>query len=1638
MRRGNDGGCEVSSDRGRSWRPEKKVTARQSRRKQIIVLLALLVVLAGAAGCLILWPKVPTAHFIVVSEEKFSADSTTITPLPPGSTAVNAQRLLKAANRLHELDSSKVNEPEKRVSVSALVDTPPDAENKFLVVYVTTAATIAPLDTDDSKICVQLLSADAGKKPIPFKKLLTSLRQSGAKRTLLLLELTGRHPGLASGVLADDLPSLLKSELRAENVPGLTFICACSQGERSWEFFQDKPASMTDPSKAPEKGTPVATAATLPEFDGTVFGHFLIKAMEEGEAENAATLFGYLEQKVKDWVGRHYKSSQTVWLVASDDKSMQNKLLSSIRLPKIADEKKNDDAQAEAKTSESKPQQGDDSGTETASGAADPGTSTSRNDVRPVALLQQRTRERDLLAAGTTPARYPAKWLRLQMHMVAAERFAMNGNQDEFERIHDEELGKSLTDLTGIQDRSDVKTSDEQKAIHEWLLLSRDAADSAVQFSQLIQDFGIELEKTPPLPKELQSPGGARQTFAIEFGKELLSLRKAIDTMPQPDRLKRIQQLARLLENIAEKGWRLNQFPESMATVKLVLQTWEQDPNALRLKPLVRLMVSRESALQLAAGLGSDRLPLRRKTWNDCQVPEQINRILVSLNSVERWLCTGPDAIELANDELEKAEGELATLQNKVNLAQTLSRVHDAQRLELPFLIEYLALRLESTSLSSDELQAAGRMAESALAGSPGLDEFPTGPLKPIEFRREHLDAMFALTRAYSSTNPVTKADERHLNTLREYVNSRSRKTLPASERLQLLKIPQFPERSNVVAQLQPQLTSEAEDTKAESSHSGIWLGFWSLRLADAITGQTHNADWQAWSTLVSAINPKNDTDLPAIRTKMAITLQKRWTAVLEKLEADSAEDVFVPQAEVLDLFSREASRRARTSGNNELFASILQTTKAVESASDATKVEAPSELTPLADGSYELSLKVQNVSAVYLLNKDFNVLNANESRHNWSVISVSPISGIENAVILRLQPKSILASPVPVKLIFVNPDGAAVESQEIVVQPSAENEWSIQVVRVKEEDTTEQTVDTPPGKSHSAYILPLPPSTMDMPVLLKVRLRRDKGVASKVRVQIRPVQRQRAAWATMELSFPPGESEVIVPMVPPPSVGDASAAAPAAAAPEIDITEGVLFEITPLNLNEDVTSRLTLDPSLLAADDIFLTPIPVYDHSAQKLTLRLNQQDFNNSSRIWPSQFPGELVLSPALSKFQKPGGALKTLNASTFEFLTHFQPEVENAIGRVPPLEFGISLVGIPHAWWWRLDETMTPKPITNEIRSFLHVENEQEVKVVAKAPELLIGEGSRKASFRSEIFLHGIQFDQEQQLNVRISSSGSDGSTPATDRPVSVNSQFAESVTVAPGAGGVWKVTTKTSPYTIPIFTPDTFQLAEGRHELIASLRTNDLSVESKESSVYFTLDESPPTLNENSIEIKQSPVLVTGSLKGKITVTDPESGITRIRVGLKEESMQDLKLKPDTKIIEEFELNSLDFPKIEQKESDNTESGTLIVEVTNGVGLSTKKTKRIAFVRRGKAIAMKEEPKKPGSIKVTFSIAAEFTVSVSGPDGYMDEKSGMSPVVFEDVPEGVCSVRWKPKQGTAGSGANSSVMVRSGRMTPVKGN
>ena len=1605
---------------------------------------ALLFLLVAFLLLPLILPSVPPVQFLVVSERSFVSDKTHLTQLPPGSTAVNASRLLDVAERLHEYEPLQVGKPVKPSSIAELIQSASGSEDKSLIIYLTAEASFLLTDSNDMKVGVQFLSADPAKDPVPLANLLSTLSKRKSMRTLLILELTGRNPGLASGVLADDFRERIENELRAENIPGLTVIGAFGKDERSWEYFKDAPVAVTNDSGA---DAPKAAAADFifPEFDGTVFGHFLFRAFEEGKAENASSIHAFLNRQVQDWVKSHYGCTQTVWIVSGSKDAEYSKLITGIKLPQAAQKLGDKVATVVTSESESEKSKGDDSKTDGIAGTSKAGSEASLIDDRPVALMKPLIAVRDRLIDGPAPVRFPAEWLRLQVNMMAAERFAMNGNEAEFRKIHDEVLKKILNRLDNPKNAA---TSEQRRLIEieEWLTLSNDGEVALGQLRQMLTELK-DTGKLTALPKELLSPGAARRAFAIELIRELENSALGIDAISESDRGKEIQPLAKLVEGLDNK-WSLKEFPESMATVKNVLQGSEQDPNALRLKPLVRLLKLRQNALQLAAGYGSDKRLLRQATWKKADVAERLDEILIDLNSAERWLCIGPDAVRLAEDRLDEAEKAMNSLLSKVTEHEGLLQVQDAQTTELPFLIEYLALLQESNSLPDTELKAAGRMAESAQAGHMQLNEFPPGQLGPIGFDRDHLAALLALTRDFSAGDQVSQSDKEHLNRLRKFVSDRVHQAVSATERLQLLNIPQFTDRPQLLKSLQMEPAGGNVVTEEKSSHSGIWLSFWSLRLVQAVLGQPQKADWTKWSTLVTAIDEGKTSDIPRLRAEMASDLQLRWKDAVGELSSGSDTEIFVSEKEILDLLSTEVLRRTQTSANPNLFSSISQTVGAdVLNRSTTSLVVLSPEATPSPDGSFDVPLKVQSVSRLYVLDDSFTLLNPEmKSHHQWSFLPVSTTEGAEpTEVILKLKTNRILSSPTPITLIAVNQQGAAVVSEQVTVQPSSDNEWEIEVVQVEEGKTTERSITLPDGKIRSERFLPLLPSTWDDEkkahsfVLLKIRLKRVTGVANKIRVQLRPVDQQKAAWANVELTFPEGESQVIVPLTP---LSNAAPGAPAvvpsaaAATTEIDISDGIVFEVTPLDLPQQVTTSLTLYPRLHAPEHIFEIPEPEYNHDTSVLTVRLDRRAFDNSTVIWPTQFPGKISLNPSLRMYFK-SGSLITPTADAFTFELQFQPEIEKRFAN-SNFEFGISLAGIPHAWWWQL--TDGPKPNTVKgVRSFLAVENDKEVIPVTEVPALLLGKDWRTAKLRSTVFLHEVPFDREQTLFLNVNSTGSNVSTPARDRPFQVKGRFMEIVKAAAGESGIWKISTLTEPYGIPSFEPSPLGLTNGNYKLLARLETFDRTREPIESAVPFTLDDSPPLLTGNDIELKSSSTLVTGTMMGQITVRDPESMVTRIRVGLKEDLMQELKFTPDGNVVEDFELDaSQGFPKLEQKETKTEDYGTLIVEVFNAAGIPNKQTKQIKFHLPGKAVAMKAEPKPPGSIKVTFSSSAEFTVTVSGPDGYMDEKTGPSPVVLDNVPVGKCSVKWKPKLGTAGSGANPAVVVRSGKTTPVSGN
>ena len=1650
----------MSSSQGRSWRPEKKFSKRDSRRSQLIVVSVLLFSLLSIVAYLIFRPGVPLLRFVVVAEHGFRADETGITALPGGGTAFNAARLDELAQRFREQEPDRISDGETYSSISELVSGESLTDGESLIVYVGGEAWCVAEKDHPENIVLELLPAKPTDEPQRFSALLAHLQKRNSAQTVLLLELCGRQPGLASGVLADDVPAQIINEVLAAKIPGLTVICACDEGERSWEFVPENVTPVKADSVAAQDAASSKSASKPPTFRGTVFGHFLCRALADGNAGSAEELYRTMKAEVKPWVVAHFGESQNVWMVSADASAPKKSLLKRAR---VAEEKPSggvqnstEEASETAKTAETSPVD--------EKGPPAP-VATSITDDRPAARLEVLRARRKVLADNTMAAvLFPADWLQLQTAMVAAERFAMNVDREEFDALHDSVLRRILTDLE--QKTAATSLSDRRQAMLEWMALpspSDVSQPDARVMKRIRDDFSLEPGKAPSrLPDEVEENPGFRKALISGFLRDLTDLSRTISDQPAAEQARLIQGQVFLVQNLASK-WPQQVFPEPLTTVKEVLRGNNPEWLAAALKPLVRLLDLRRRALLLASGQGSDGRSLRRGQWS--RIAGDIDHVLKNLHAAERWLCIGPEGKELAEDRLDLAEKSFIPLNERVAAGESLSEIEDAQRFQIVFLIQYLALRLDETPLQMEELKQVQEMASNAVAGKVSSANFPEGPLKRSGFSRNDIDAMFALTRDFSQAE-VTESDLQHFRILERFVTQRGSMAVPASEEWQLLTLPMLPDREQHLSNFARSRTLGSSASSESPVRSGVWTSFWSLRLAAAIGKESHAEDWTQWSQLVSAIAASKSGDdkngdgktgegktaeaktaeAANKRAVIAQTLRVRWRQVMEKLTTLNNAEIFPLESDLLELFSKDVTRRVQSTAaeNQSLYTgiqlSILSAALRPQSSSIAV-------LNPDAEVSSESAVttkvRIGNAVELYVLNDGLTLKNFPiKADRNWLLAPVNATDFQELSLDFQLREAPRAARPL--MLVVVNADGAPVAATTTTLQPPADNAWSLEAFHV-EEGKPDRSITLEELPSSGIRRLRLPPSTldpvtrMDVPAQLRLKLRHDKGISKRVRIRAIHAESGVAAWVPADpLTIPDGDGAVVdIAFLPPASPATVAAPAAAATALPLDISRGLIFEITPDDLHRKVVSKVRIDPKLLEPERILQKPIPSYNPANSQLEIPLKRLSFDNSSALWPSKLPAQLELSPALREYALPGAILTTPDADGSTLKISFRPDIEQVLDE-EGLEFGISVAGVPHAWWWKLtDGSPVILEGTPEVRAFLTVDNELEVPPIARSPGLLLGKGWRKAKMSAQAFLHGDQFNDGWSLDLHLQRTSIEGAIRFQDPPFVVRSRFVETVTMSPGENGVWRFSTMTAGYSVAPFEPARIPLENGNYLLNAALQKKGSSVDPAVFGVNLTLDDSAPVLREEDITINGRRTNVNGVLNGDIRLADPESGVKEVRVGLNPEMMTTLPIRAGNDVTATFQLDaSSGFPKLEQKETDTEQTVSLLIETVNGAGEKTAGKKSVTFYLPGK----KGPPEKmaagaPGTIVVKFKSSSKYNVSLAGANGVAKELPDSSnSAVFSDLPPGKYSVEWKPVVGTSGKGSEE-VLLNSGKTVTI---
>ena len=1639
----------VSSGHGRSWRPEKKVKGKDSRRVQIIFVSVVLVSLIGAVLFLVLRPRVPLLHFVVVSEHEFRSDDTAITPLPTGSTTFNASRLEKLAFRFREQEPLRISECETHNSIADFVTGQSLSKDESLIIYIGADAWCVPDKDRPNETVLELLPSKSSEEPVRFSTLLSSLKERNSAQTVMLLEFSGRNPGLASGALSDDVPGQIRREVESANIPGLIIICACEQGERSWEYVPEplaKAAAISSDTTAKSASSGLQVA--LPQFEGTAFGYFLCKAIEDGKAGSAADLYETLKANVQPWVSRRFGESQTVWMVSADARWAQRELLSRARVKREPESAAEPEKELDAEKKDQKSVAEGEPGKE--EGGADKKTLTSNQiDATAVARFKAlRVRQKTLAEKTMVKVLFPADWLQLEINLTAAERFAMNVDRKEFDSLHDNVLHRLLNELE--ERTSATALSDEQQAVSEWLVspvVSNVSQEDSRLLKRIRDDFSVDPEKSIGirLPDEVEERIDFRRSVVLAFLKDLRELADTVTNKPEADRVRLMQQQVYLAQNLASR-WPNKVLPEPIAAVREVLHGTDYDWLVIALKPLVRLTELRQQALLLAAGQNNQAKLMRRGPWST--IAPDVEIILNHLLSAERWLSLGKPGYELANDRLESAQKQLLRLKEQVETSERISSVKDAQEFEIPYLIQYFSLRLDETPLQAEELnQVQAIMAEAVISDRLSVKDFPEGPLAPAGLTRNHIEAMFALTRDFSAAE-VTEADERHYLLLKRYVAERAAAPMSARDNRDLLMIPLLPSREKLLANMFQSESNDSSVSTVSANRSGIWVSFWSLRLARAVGKDSIQGDWEQWRRLVAASADPTAAIARSERALMASLLRERWTSTMQKLKASNNSEVFPQEGEIMKLLSRDVARRMNSGlgGNQRLYSGIQKSLSAANFPASSPSISVTnSDAEVSAENEATARVQISDAAEVYLLNEGLALTNTpQKADRNWWRVDVNAGASKEVEFALKLEQTPL--APWPLMLVAVNCEGLPVSMTTTTLLPSADNRWALEVVEVKE-GHPERSISLEELQNPGIQRLKLPPTTLDSvtkmhaPVQLKIRLRHTKGTAKRVRLRVLHADKNTIAWSPAEpLVIPEGADVVDIPLVAPASAVAGAEAPPVASVPEFDISGGLIFEITPDddNLPRKITSRLTLLPKLLEPERILQKPNPQFNAADGRLEIALERIPFDNSAALWPTTLPAQLVLSPRLQEFLQPGAQLNTLNVDGFTFQVDFKTQLEKAL-RDEGLEFGVSVAGIPHAWWWKLiDGIPVPLEGAPQVRAFLSVENDMEVMPISKSPDLLLGENWSKARMSLNAFLHGGQFDDGWSLNLSFLRDGQNKDIRIHEPPFTTRGRFVETVKITPGENGLWHFMTTTDGYSVATFLPAQYQLENGRYRLHAAVQKKNTNEDPATfDDIHLVLDNSAPEFRADDIRLEGSRTNVKGVLKGKVRIVDSHSGVKAVRVGLNPAMLTPVVMTQGDEVNVEFQLESLDgFPKLEQGETDTEETASLVIEAENFAGIKRSETKTVVFFLPGKKSLPAKMDKTPGTIIVKFKSSSKFDVAVKGDDNGVAKElpNSSGSAVFSDLPPGSYTIEWKPVQGSLGNGTDR-VVLPSGKTIEV---
>ncbi|MCA9047960.1 MAG: hypothetical protein KDA89_04490, partial [Planctomycetaceae bacterium] len=1648
---------------GRTWRPEHKRSARDTRRVKIAVLFGLLALLVGLLLLPLVIREPPLRVALLLPEDSgYSIPDLPFSVSPAPAALASAREATSLFERLAAANDSRVQAPLR-------IESPGDARraaepDEKLLIYCALELHAVPSksETGDGPPVLQLVGGKPGD-PFLFSELLKTLGELRASRILLLLDDTARDTGLADGRLSDDIPMLLDAAVQEANVPRLTVVMSRSAGERNWEFRPDSSAAAT-PVAADDASITSAEPTAAGTFRGTVFTAAIAEAVAGEKMSTVAKLVDSLTEFVEDAAETQFNQPQNVQVFPKNAAQSDGELLVDYSPPAAAD----DNASTESQTTS-----GDRASKEDASVTGSESAKTESGDGKQKAAEKPPTPDEilagleqqwhTLSAAGTVAALDPVSVAELSATLAGARQALLHYPEDQ--SYFDELCSSARRTLERLADADQrAAAAGAPDTFAPWLFgtLSDASPDTAsgeqrLQFETVYDDLSAVEPKSVRLPAGLRQGGDQRPAFVQWLLSKLDAAAVNLATMPPAQQQDELSALGRFAVEFAKQSdWPRRQWSQELFCVSEVFGSGNNVPGTEAVRSVVRILQLRRRTLTAATG-AIEGTRIRRTAWTQLQQTNTVSAadsapglqdILRKLTAAERWLAVGRSGEQIAALQISEAERMWSDLSRRLQTIQQTIAVRDLQRTELPVIVQFIAQQQELDSVIRGELQTAIDMATLLSSGTDDSDkQFPSAGIRGrTGLSSDEIRAMLKLTRNFG-TEPPTESDVADYRRLTEYIRRRRQSSsVDALEAVRLTGISLIGSDAADGAEsfekaVSRQLRRGSAAPSAAGSRTGLWLSFWSLRLLNALSANEHRALWEDWKQLAEAELSGEQQDQAARRTRLASRLQLGWQRLQNDHREHTHNDLFVTTQDAASVLAADLQVRARPGAVHADLYRVICADSSIGGEAPAAAVGEH------AVGQSEWVLGKDN--AVHIpVTADVHSLCVSESRLH---VGNSGVIQTANWLILKQPTELVLTSgnpitePESVTLAVTDADGIVLSSQPLVIHPNSAAEWRLELAAPEKDP--KKFRDLPVRDMQFR----LPPTTLDaaakadVPAPVSIRLRRLSGVAQTAKVEVTAIRfpdetRQRIAEQTV--SFADGDVAVI-PLPPPAKAnGDASAAVPVGGAAGIDVSGGIEFRITP-ELQGAESTVILLQPMIADAQEYIDPPAVTYDEQQRLLELRIRRRPDVGS--LMPATLPVEVHFNRELAQLLQADAAtrlpdLPVIGEQSFQF--QLSEDIDDVFRRIgtPELEFSVSVGGQQHYRRWSLTKTGV-NPIaadTPALRTELSIHSdpatppEQQIRPVPGVKEFLIGNDWKQATLDGTLQIHGGQFDRlSSPYTLRMFLAPADPRTGQVLSPRSaiftddqVRRRRPETIEVHPGENGLWGFSTNSEQYArVGINVSKELGLPSGRYMLIGELYQEGTIAPISSHQQMFVTDDTPPVLNDDDVTLAESEFRAgRDDIRGTIVTQDGESGIVSIEVGLQKDKLLPVDT-PTRGSLGNTERNKISFrisatapgvPKLQPPPgSRDAAAGSLFVRITNAAGLITEREKRVSFfATTPKPKTTTPTPTEKGLVKFTGSKGFTYKITLEA-DGFSESAAAAKPnepIIIKDVPVGTYKLSW----------------------------